>query len=798
MLKNYFKIAFRTLWRKKTFSFINVTGLAVGLASCFLIFLYVHFERSFDRFHHNADRIYRVVGDLKTSAGEPMHWHNTPGPMAAAMRSGLPEVQETVRLVPGSVLVRKGNIKFQEEHTLWADSSFFIVFDFPLKYGDPKTALKEPNCIVLSETAAYKYFGHTNPVGQPVLLSGKSLPATVTGIMKDIPANSHIRADMLISMATYSTSFVPWIETDWSTFNPSTYFLLVPGASLKALQSKMPAFLQKYAEKDFKAANISYSPKIEPLKDIYLRSAYGSMVSGNLSYVNIFATIALFVLLIACVNFINLTTARSVERAKEVGIRKCAGAVKNQLLLQFLVESLIVALIAGLLALLLCQLLLPLFNQLSGTTISTGIFSDITYPLQLLGLALGIGLLAGIYPAFVLSSFKPVLVLKGRYSSGNKGVFLRKALVITQFSISITFIVGTLVVYSQLDFMRQRPLGFNKDQLLVISNNGDPGTIEFKREISTILSVQAASISSAIPGRDYNNGNDMGWTQIENNKKELQRINVDFNCVDDDFLKVFRIKLLAGRNFYSGSSADSNRSVLLNKTAVQQLGYASPQEAIGSRLVMNNFSMTVIGVMDDFHFHSLKEAIQPLCLTTGRGYWQYISMKVASGNLPATIKALKTKWETAIPNRPFNYFFLEEDFNNLYRSEDRFGRLFFYFSILALFISSLGLLGLASYSTLQRTREIGIRKVLGASVSGIVAMLSKDFIKLVAISFIIACPLSWIVMNKWLQEFAYRITLSGGVLLLAGASALLIALFTISFQAIKAAVANPVKSLRSD
>jgi putative ABC transport system permease protein len=796
MLKNYLKIAFRNLWRKKAFSFINITGLAIGMASCFLLFLYVHFELSYDRFHSKSNSIYRVVGDLKSPA-ETLHWYQTPGPMAKAMKAEFPEVREAVRIVPVSILVRKDNIKFQEEHSLWADSSIFRVFDFPLKYGDPRTALRDPNSIVLSETAARKYFGDSNPVGASLLLSGRGLHALVTGVMRDIPENSHIKADMLISMSTYSRSYAPSIETDWDVYDPSTYLLLSPDADEEALQSKIPAFLRKYANAEGKKSNTIYSAGIERLKDIYLYSNYGAMEKGNLNDVKIFTIIALFVLLIACVNFINLTTARSVERSKEVGIRKCAGAVKHQLLGQFLTESAIVALFSWVLALILCHFLLPLFNELSGKTISRGIFENTVYPLELLGLALGIGLLAGIYPAFVLSSFKPIVVLKGPFTSGNKGILLRKVLVVAQFAISITLIVGTLVVYSQLDFMRSRSLGFNKDQLLVIPNQGDPGAFPFKKQISDIPSVQSASISSAIPGRDFNNGNDLGLVQIWNSKGELQRVSIDIYNVDEDFLQTYKIKLLAGRGFSKEEfPADSMGGVILNKTAVERLGYSSCQQAVGKRFVQGEFKGTVIGVTDDFHIHSLKEAVLPLCLLTGRDYWQYTSMKVTAGNLPATIKAIQTKWEETMPYRPFNYFFLDEDFNHLYRSEARFGGLFFYFSILALFISILGLLGLASYSTLQRTREIGIRKVLGASISGIVGLLSKDFVKLVGLSFLIACPLSWLAMNKWLQGFAYRTTMSWEIFVLAGAGALLIALFTISFLAVKAAVANPVKSLR--
>jgi putative ABC transport system permease protein len=802
MLKNYFKIALRNLWRKRAYSFINVTGLAVGMACCFLIFLYVHFELSYDRFHQKADRIYRVVGDL-TSSTETLHWYVTPGPLARSIKSEFPQVQQVTRFINGSVLIQKGNFKFQETHIIWADSSIFSVFDFPLLYGDSRTALKEPNSVVLSETAAVKYFGHSNPVGQHLLLTGLGLPGIVTGVMKDIPENSHFRADMMVSMATYTRSFQPWVEASWGDYLFSTYVLLSQGADPAILQSNLPALVQKYEGSELKSRNTLYSLWLEPLTSIYLHSSYGAPVTGSLDNVHILTVIGIFILLIAAVNFINLSTARSVERAKEVGIRKCAGAKSGQLIGQFLIESILIAMVAFFLALALCHFLLPLFNQLSGKTISSGIFDSMAYPFWLLILALGIGLLAGVYPALVLSSFKPVVVLKGHFSSGSRGVVLRKALVVAQYTISISLIVSTLVVYSQLNFMERQPLGFDKDQVLIVSNNGDSHALDFKRNIAAIPAVESSTLTSAIPGRTYNdNGNDVWPVNIENSKGSLQRMNVAFYNTDADFLPLYKIRLLAGRNFYKGTRNDS-ASVILNKTAALSLGYsaASLGQLIGKRTMGSGGDSTfhtVIGVVDDFHFHSLKEPITALCLQTGQGYWQFLSIKVHTGNLPGTLSALADQWQKAVPNRPFNYFFLDEDFNSQYRAEERFGRLFIYFSVLALFISSLGLLGLSAYSTLQRTREIGIRKVLGASVSGIVGLLSGDFVKLVVIAFVIACPISWLAMHQWLQGFAYRTTLNGGLFILAGAGALLIAVVTISVQAIKAALANPVESLRSE
>jgi putative ABC transport system permease protein len=787
MLKNYFKIAVRNLWRKRAFAFINVTGLAVGMACCFLIFLYVHFELSYDRFHRKADRIYRVVGDLRSS-GESLQWYATPGPLAGSIKSEFPQVREVTRFINGSVLVRNGNFKFQETHTIWADSSIFSVFDFPLKYGDPNTALKEANSIVLSETAALKYFGHTNPVGQRLLLTGLGLPCIITGLMKDIPENSHIKADMLVSMSTYSRSMQPGVEEDWGSYLYSTYLLLSPGADPAAVQAKLPALIQKYEGRELKNKNTSYALRLEPLKAIYLHTSYGAPVTGNLDNIQILTVIALFLLLIAGVNFINLSTARSVERAKEVGIRKCAGARGGQLIAQFLIESMLIAVISFFLALMLCHFLLPVFNQLSGKTISAGIFESLAYPLWLLVLALGIGLLAGVYPALVLSSFRPVVVLKGHFASESKGVLLRKLLVVAQYTMSIALIVSTLVVYSQLNFMQRQPLGFDKDQLLIVSNGFDRGVPVFKKQIAAISAVQGSSLTSSIPGRSYNNsGNDVWPIKVENSKGQLQRVNMSFYNVDADFVPLYKIRLLAGRDFYKTGASDSagsasvgaastrpssrvtfdEHSVILNKTAALGLGYSvsALQQVIGRHLygVGDSAVSTVIGVMDDFHFHSLKETIRPLCLQTDKGYLQFLSIKINTGNLPGTIKALAATWEKAVPNRPFSYFFLDEDFNSQYRAEERFGHLFIYFSVLALFISSLGLLGLSAYSTLQRTREIGIRKVLGASVTGIVGLLSGDFVKLVILAFVIACPLSWLAMHQWLQGFAYRTTLNWGV-----------------------------------
>ncbi len=796
MLKTYLKIAFRNLWRYKIFSFINILGLAIGLSSCFLIFLYVRFELSYDSFHKNADRTYRLVADVTNSTGTHPGYQ-TSAPMARSIKASFPEVQSVTRVIPADVLVVKDDIKFQEENALWADSSFFSIFDFPLKFGDPKTALVEPNSIVFSETAARKYFGNANPVGQSIVLTGLKLHARVTGLMKDIPENSHIKADMLISMSTYTQTFQPGIEQDWNSFIYYSYLVLKKGANPKKLETGFPALLALDAGGDMNRSKQRYSMFLEPLKDIYLRSSRGAPETGNLQNLYVFSLIAIFLLLIAVVNFINLTTARSMERAKEVGIRKVSGAVKTQLMGQFLMESLSISLIAFVIALFLFAFSFPIFNQVAGKTIAEGIFKQGYSILYLFILSIGIGLLAGIYPASVLSAFKPILVLKGRYVSGSRGVILRKILVMFQFTISITLMVGVIVVYAQVHFMRSQPLGFNKDQLVVLDNIGDQNIPWFKQQLSEIPGVLALSASTSIPGKDYNNSiTDL--TAIENSRGEIQQDNIATYNVDYDFLKTYQIGMAAGRNFSKDFQTDSLHALILNMTAVKKLGYRSGSQVIGRQFKQEGTTGTIIGVVDDFHFHSLKEAVQPLALRTGLDYWQFMTLRLTTRNMPTTIKAIQEKWKQTKTIRPFRSFFVDQTFDQKYQSEQRFGQLFLFFVILAIFISGLGLLALASYSTLKRNKEISIRKVLGASVIGIVTLLTGDFIKLVIISFVVATPLAWYFMNGWLEDFPYRIQISCWMFAAAGLSAIIIALTTVSFQAVKTALTNPVKSLRTE
>lgn len=792
MLKNYFKIAFRNLWRHRVFSFINIMGLTVGMTACLLIFLYVRFELSYDTFHPKADRIYRIVADIKT----PTETIPSQGPAWAVpghMKFDFSEVEAFTRVARENLLLRKADIKFNEPNAAWADSAFFRIFSFRLLKGDARTALKEPFSVVLSEALAKKYFGKADPMGQTILITGEAAPATVTGVMQNMPENTQVKADVLVSMSTITTKYAKGIDDQWSNYSPWAYILLKPGTDAKAFEKKLPAFLEKWSGKEMKELQMFVTLKLEQLKAVYLYSNRGDSL-GNIRNVYIFSIIALFILIIACINFINLTTARASERAKEVGIRKVAGAVRPQLARQFIGESIVICFIAYVLTLGLSALLLPSFNQLAGKTISAGIFDNGGLVLLLLGIGIIIGLLAGIYPAFVLSSFKPIEVLKGRFATGSKGSILRKGLVITQFAISTALIIGTIIVYTQMNYMRNRNLGFNKDQVLIVETNSDKNREVLQQAVSRLPNIKATSLSASVPG----SGHPGAYSEVENVKGDLQITNLDLYFVDFDYIPLYNIQMAAGRPFNREYKTDSNEAMILNEAAVRMLGYHSPDQAIGKRFKQWGREGRIIGVIKDFHYKSLQTPIKPLSIRMQWPDFGLLSVKVNPANVQQTVAAIEKEFKTLIPNRPFSYYFLDEFFDRQYRNEERFGRLFLNFAVLAIFISCLGLLGLASYSTMQRTREIGIRKVMGASVSNIINLLSKEFLKLVIISFFIAAPVAWFFMHKWLADFAYRTDIGWWVFAMAGLLAILIAVITISFQAFRAAVANPVKSLRTE
>lgn len=792
MIKNYFKIAFRNLWRHRLFSFLNILGLTVGMTACYLIFTYVNFETSYDNFHSKSDRIYRIVADVKT----PTEVINGSGPSWAVAPhiTEFPEVETAVRIMADEMLFTKDNLKFNESEVLWADTDFFSTFDFPLVKGNPKTAISEPLTIVLSETLAKKYFGNEDPMGKTILLFGDRQPATITGIMKDFPENSQIRGDAVVSMTTITKKFNAGLDDQWENYSPYAYVLLKPDSNAKAFEKKLPGFLEKWNGKEMEQIQMYPTLFLEPMKDVYLRSTRGGFVNGNINNVYIFSIIGIFIIIIAGINFINLTTARSAERAKEVGIRKVIGANKAQLKFQFIGESILICMIAFLLTIGLIALLTSSFNQLAGKVISTGFFNNLNYLFYLLLVALGIGLLAGIYPAFVLSSFKPVTVLKGRFATGSSGNLLRKSLVVFQFAISTALVIGTIVVYTQMSFMRNQDLGFKKDQVLIIETKGDAGAKSLKQALNGLANVNDVSLSGSVPGA----GNPSAYSEIENIKGELQKANLDLYFVDFDYIPLYKMKVVAGRAFSRDFMTDTTQAMVLNEAAVKMFGYTSPEQAIGKEFKQWGREGKIVGVIKDFHFNSLQQSIKPLSMRIEEGNMNYLSVNLNTSNLKSSLATIEKEYQSKIPNQPYSYYFLDEFFNRQYESEEKFGTLFLNFSLLAIFISCLGLLGLASYSTMQRTKEIGIRKVLGASVPNILNLLSKDFLKLVVISFLVAVPTAAYFMHKWLNDFAYRINLSWWIFALAMLIALAVAFLTIVFQALKAATSNPTTSLRTE
>lgn len=793
MIRNYFKIAWRNLIKNKGYSAINIGGLAIGLTTAFLILLYVSFELSYDTFHSNADRIYRIVSNSKNPTGEskdPMPaWAVPPN-----LQREFPEIESAVRIWNTDILVRNGEEKYKETNAVAADSAFFKVFDFKLLQGDAKNVLKAPFSIVLSETIAKKYFGNQDPMGKSLKILDNGFLTKVTGVMEDIPENSHIKTDVILSMTTFTENLDKKLDSRWGWYQPFAYVLLSPNVDYLELQSKFPDFMERNNGESMRKHQTLVTLLLEPLKDVYLHSTRGGAGNGSIRNVYIFITVAIFILLIACINFINLTTARSAERAKEVGIRKVIGAKKQQLGAQFIGESIIICLFAFVITIALTSLLLNYFNGLAGKTVSEGILSSPIQILILFILSLGIGILAGFYPTLILSSFKPAKVLKGNFSTGTKGIFLRKGLVITQFTISIALIIGTIIIYKQMDFMRNQELGFDKKQVLIVESKYSSSQTALKNTIDDLVGVQSVAVTSVLPGEENHNA----YSEIENVNGDLQVADINIHSVDFNYVSHFDLKIIAGRDFSKDFVTDSIEAMIVNEQAVKLLGYSNPDDAIGAKFKQWRREGKIIGVVQDFHYQSLQENIEPLSIRIEPNRSNLMAIKISPKNIKQTIASIEENWLKFLPTESFNYYFLDDFFDQQYRSEERFANLFSNFAVLAILISCLGLLGLAAYSTLQRRREIGIRKILGASVSGIINLLSIDFIKLVVIAFVIASPLAWFAMHYWLEDFAYRTTIQWWMFALAGITALLIALLTVSVNAIKASLDNPVVALRNE
>ena len=804
MLRNYLKIAFRNLKKHKGFSFINIAGLAIGIACCLLILLLIRDELSFDRFHEHKDRIYRVVTQ------HPGQFYMgkdsmavTQAPLAPALMAEFPEVIKATRIDSSNeVIVSYQNKRFYENGFYWADSHFFEVFSFPLLRGDKSKALAEPYSVIISERMAHKYFGDEDPVGKILALNNR-YDFIVTGILENIPRNSHLQFDFLAPLITLSRirGQEDFLKS-WGNYSYYTYILIAEGSSPKGLEKKFPDFVEKYMGerlRRIRQRDPSYVASrfyLQPLTRIHCFSHLNYEISPNsdIKQIYLLSALALVTLLIACINYMNLATARSASRAQEVGMRKVVGAERRQLIRQFIGESIFFCSLAILLAVVLVELFLPVFNSLIGKSIRLHFLHDWEFFIGMVFLALVVGIISGSYPAFFLSSFQPVAVLKGSLKTEIKGSTLRRILVVFQFAASIVLVISTVVIYSQIEYIRNKKLGFNREQIVVLPvkdrelrQNHEP----LKNELLQNPSILGCTASTWLPNNIRTNVGDTTWDGME----EGTDMQIFLLEADHDFIDVFGIELIEGRNFSREFSTDS-RAYIINETARKIFGW---EKALGKRFGFRNEEVgtgPVIGVVKDFHFLSLHQEMQPLAIHLTDNRMQYLSIKIDTENIPRTIGFLKGKWKIFSPNSPFGYFFLDDDFEKMYRSEMRLGKTFASFTVLAIFIACLGLFGLASFTSEQRTKEIGVRKVLGASVSNIVFLLSKEFSKWVLIAGLIAWPVAYYAMSHWLQSFAYRVSVSIWVFLLSTVMAMLVAVVTVSFKAVKAAIANPVEALR--
>jgi len=819
MFKSYLTTAWRNIIKNKLFSFINIAGLAIGMAACLLILQFVNFELSYDQFNKNVKDIYRVYNDRYQNGKLVQHGTITYSAIGKAMQDDFPEVINHARIEPfGKIIITCENKKFGEQATIAVDNSFLSMFSYSLLAGDQATALQQPYTVVLTQTTANRYFGahendYGNLIGKVIVMGRDSLPYKITGICKDVPENSHLEFDILASYTTLLAGPNAYTQADYD-FTDSDfwhYIQLRHGVNYKALQAKFEAFSQRH----FEGNKISGSVEkfyLQSLAKAHLYSNFEYEIgkTGSATVVWGLLIIALFIIVIAWVNYINLSTARSVERAREVGVRKVTGATKSQLVRQFLIESFFINLIALLLAITLVLILQKPFNALVNHKLSF----DFLLQKSIGGYSITIGLLAlmlagmfvsGFYPAFVLSSFRPILVLKGKFSSSKKGIGLRKALVVGQFAITVALIIGSFVVYRQIRFMNSQELGMNIDHMLVIKppmlTDFDSAFIakenSFKMDIRQIANVKGVTTCNRIAGDELGRAFNVHRSDDTSGNHYTMR-NMG---ADDDFLNVYGIKLLTGRNFSpTDYNPDFNKlhNALINTSAVRMLGFASNEDALGKSIMLFNKKWDIIGVINDFHQKSLRYPLEPIIVAPFYGTDNPISIKIGSQSLASSISLIREKYLSYFPGNLFDYFFLDERFNQQYQNDRLFGKAFGIFAGFAIFIACLGLLGLSLFATAQRTKEIGVRKVLGASVLKIVLLLSKDFISLVVIAFIVASPLAWYVMHVWLQDFAYRINIDWWVFGIAGLLAVTIALATISFQAIRAARFNPVKSLRSE
>ncbi|QEC65975.1 FtsX-like permease family protein [Panacibacter ginsenosidivorans] len=810
MFKNYFKIAVRQLRKQRMYSAVKIGGFALSIAACLLIALYIKDELSYDKNWTNADRIYRIIGEYNIN-GKMLSGAAWPAPMAKALKEDFPEVEKAGRFMDAPLFYGAGSNQLrkvdEEQNTFeqgfsYADQDMLDMLEIPMVYGDRAHALSEPNTMVISKSKADKYFPNQNPVGKVMILNNDvKNPYKIGGVINDFPATSHIHYDFLLTMTRHQL----WDgeQTTWMASNYPTYVLLKPGADPVQFQNKLKLIMTKYylpalrqngnkeAETVLKNAKIL----IQPIADVHLYSANidDRLDKGDIRFVWLFGAIAVFILVIACINFINLSTAKSANRAKEVGLRKVVGSHRSSLIKQFLTESLLYSVLSFVLGLLIAIILLPYFNTLAAKHLLIPWAAWWLLPLMITA-AIIIGIVAGLYPSFYLSSFKPIQVLKGQVSKGSKNSLLRNGLVVFQFTTSIILIIGTIVIYNQTQYILNKKIGFDKDQVLLIqgTNTLEDKREAFKNELLKSSEIKTVSISDYLPIAGTKRDGNPFWK--EGRTKEDPSVGGQKWQVDYDYLKTMGMHMIEGRYFSKDMASDSAAAVI-NNTMATKLGLKNP---VGQRIENGWQKFTVIGVMEDFNFESMRQDVTPLCLVLGNYNSSIISVKISGADTKTAINYVSSVWKNFSPNQPFRYTFLDESFANMYADVQRTGSIFTSFAMLAVIIACLGLFALSAFMAEQRNKEIGIRKVLGASVSGITTMLSKDFVKLVLFSIVIASPVAWWAMSKWLQDFAYRISMSWWMIAAAALVAIVIALITISFQSIKAALMNPVKSLRSE
>jgi putative ABC transport system permease protein len=801
MFKNYLKITLRNILKYKGYSVINILGLAIGMAACLLILIYVQDELSYDNFHKDGDRIFRIVLNVQSQAGQ-IEYATTPSSLAQALKNDYPQVEHITRLMNNpELMIRYEDKKFNENRIYHTDPEIFEVFNIQFLQGDARSCLNRPRTVVITESIAKKYVDNENPLGK--LLDFGYAKCEITGVIKEFSHNSHLKFDFLLSLKPFNNE--NWMTAGWENFDGQTnltytYIKLKPGTDIKFFKNQIKHLSERYAGGvQLKESGTQQSYFLQPIRSIHLHSNRRNEAEapGSATDIAIFSAIAFLILLIACLNFINLTTARSVTRAKEVGMRKILGAFRLKLIKQFLGESLVLTIISLLIALVIIELSLPWFNGLVNKELNFDPFANVNNILYLIGIVLCVGLIAGSYPAFFLASFRPAKILRGGSNDSMQEHSIRKVLVIFQFAASIMLIVGTLIVYQQLRFMKKSDLGFDKDRLLVlpvpVGSLFDKNSEEFiSKEFMKHHSVISATTTSFIPGMTKNlfKGS---FKQI--GEGDAKNYDMNIMMVDHDFINTYKIELTAGRAFEKDRSTDSENACLINEPAAKIFGWTSAEEAVGKRI--EDFQeREIIGIIKNFHFQSLQHIIEPLVLMINPDFFIYMTLRIDHQNLPETMAFVEQKWNELFPNEPFTYHFFDDIFDIQYRADEKFGTIILIFAGLAIFIACLGLFGLTLFTTERRTREIGIRKVLGSSISKIIFLLSKDLMKWVFIANIIALPIGWYVMSRWLQNFAYRITVGWWIFILSGMVALVIALISVSFQSVKAAVANPVESLR--